>query len=74
MIRGAFTEGGGAVFKGIPYAQPPIGDLRWREPLPARAWAGIREATQFSPEIAGLRRIVYMSTGDYQTGASMIHG
>ena len=38
MIRGLLTEGGGAAFKGIPYAQPPVGDLRWREPVPTRAW------------------------------------
>src|SRR5262245_14068756 len=47
MIRGRLTTGGGAVFKGIPYAQPPTGDLRWREPMPVRDWTGIRDATQF---------------------------
>lgn len=49
MIRGALTTGGGAVFKGIPYAQPPTGDRRWREPGPVKAWTGIRDATQFRP-------------------------
>ena len=47
MVRGALTTGGGAVFKGIPYAQPPTGDRRWREPMPVKAWTGIRDATQF---------------------------
>ncbi len=47
MIRGTLTGGGGAVFKAIPYAQPPTGDLRWREPMPVRAWTGTRDATQF---------------------------
>lgn len=37
-----------AVFKGIPYAAPPVGDLRWRAPRPAAAWQGIRKADQFS--------------------------
>src|SRR5580704_13443021 len=36
------------VFKGIPFAAPPVGDLRWRAPTPAADWAGIRKADQFS--------------------------
>ncbi len=46
-IQGEFLAGGGAAFKGIPYAEPPIGDLRWREPMPVRAWKGTRDATAF---------------------------
>ena len=48
-LRGSRTPDGGAVFKGIPFAQPPTGDLRWRAPLPAKSWTGIREATAFGP-------------------------
>jgi para-nitrobenzyl esterase len=33
-IRGALLRSGGAVFKGVPYARPPVGDRLWREPLP----------------------------------------
>ncbi|HUP04988.1 MAG TPA: carboxylesterase family protein [Bryobacteraceae bacterium] len=46
-IRGSVAGYGGAVFKGIPFAQPPVGDLRWREPMPVKAWADVREADKF---------------------------
>jgi para-nitrobenzyl esterase len=52
QVHGALLEGGGAVFRGIPYAAPPVGDLRWREPAPVRHWAGVREATAFSAQCA----------------------
>ena len=38
----------GAVFKGVPFAQPPVGALRWREPQPVAPWHGVRDATQYS--------------------------
>jgi para-nitrobenzyl esterase len=47
LIRGTLNDGGGAAFKGIAYAQPPVGELRWREPMPVRAWSGTRDATAF---------------------------
>ena len=47
QVRGA-AAGSGAVFKGIPFAAPPLADLRWREPAPAKAWTGVRDATKFS--------------------------
>ena len=52
QVRGQSLKDGGAVFKGIPFAQPPMGDLRWREPKPAKPWSGVREATQFGGECA----------------------
>jgi para-nitrobenzyl esterase len=36
-------------FKGLPFAQPPVGDLRWREPQPAKNWTGVRNADKFGP-------------------------
>ena len=35
------------LFRGIPFAQPPVGDLRWRPPQPVMAWSGVRDATQW---------------------------
>jgi para-nitrobenzyl esterase len=49
QLRGSLTSDGGAVFKNIPFAQPPVGDLRWREPQPAKAWTGVRDATTMGP-------------------------
>lgn len=40
-------QGNMLAFKGIPYAQPPIGELRYAEPVPAQAWTGTLEATEF---------------------------
>ena len=40
---------GVTVFKGIPYAAPPVGDLRWREPQPVIPWEGVKVADTFGP-------------------------
>jgi para-nitrobenzyl esterase len=43
QIRGR-VAGDVLSFKGIPFAAPPVGDLRWRSPQPVRAWSGVRDA------------------------------
>ena len=46
-------EGELSIFRGIPYASPPIGDLRWREPQLPTPWNGLREAVRFAPDCPG---------------------
>ena len=41
------TAAGVSSFKGIPFAAPPVGDLRWKPPVAAKAWTGVRQARQF---------------------------
>ncbi|MBC9728872.1 carboxylesterase/lipase family protein [Streptomyces sp. TRM68367] len=47
-VRGR-QEDGLAVFRGIPFAQPPVGEARFAAPRPASAWGGVREASAFGP-------------------------
>ena len=47
-VRG-LTVPGGYVFRGLPYAAPPTGNLRWRPPRPPAGWQGVRDATRFAP-------------------------
>ncbi|MBU1820727.1 MAG: carboxylesterase family protein, partial [Bacteroidetes bacterium] len=42
-------ESGIRAFRGVPFAQPPVGDLRWREPQPVKNWTGVRKAHNFGP-------------------------
>lgn len=46
-IEGVAGQNGITVYKGIPYAAPPVGDLRWKKPQPAPAWQGIRKCDEF---------------------------
>jgi para-nitrobenzyl esterase len=43
------NESGIHVFRGVPFAAPPTGDLRWREPQPIKNWSGVRKADKFGP-------------------------
>lgn len=48
-VSGSFDESTGiTTFKGIPFAAPPVGDLRWKAPQPVEPWEGVKECTEFS--------------------------
>jgi para-nitrobenzyl esterase len=56
------SEGGLDVFKGLPYALPPVGPARWTPPKPAPRWTGVRDGTEFGPacfQPSGQVRSVY---------------
>ncbi len=48
-LEGTLEKTGIRSFKGIPFAAPPIGDLRWKEPQPVQSWDGVRPAKAFGP-------------------------
>ncbi len=48
-LRGEVLPGGVRVFRGVPFAEPPVGKLRFRAPLPPAPWKGTREALRFGP-------------------------
>jgi len=52
QVRGSMLEKGGEAFKGIPFAQPPVADLRWRPPAAVKPWDGVHDATRFSSPCA----------------------
>jgi para-nitrobenzyl esterase len=48
LVEGTTSADGAVrVFRGIPFAAPPVGGLRWKPPQPVRAWEGVRKATEF---------------------------
>ena len=48
-LKGVTAEGVTS-YKGIPYAEPPVGDLRWRPPQPVKLWAGVRLASEYGAD------------------------
>lgn len=48
-ILEGINESGIKVFKGVPFAAPPVGNLRWAAPQPVQKWDGIRKADEFGP-------------------------
>lgn len=63
IVRGRW-EHDVAVFRGIPYAQPPFGARRFAAPVPARPWEGVRQAVDFGPSVPQAASYVWSQTGD----------
>lgn len=68
VVRGMTTRGVFA-FHGIPYAQPPVGDLRFAAPMSVLPWKGVRDASQFGPpppqsSLAGAAPVVSSSVSN----------
>jgi para-nitrobenzyl esterase len=61
-------ESGITSFKGVPFAAPPIGNLRWREPQPVKNWQGVRKADKFGPR--AMQRALFGDMGFRSNGIS----
>src|SRR5262245_34796029 len=55
-VAGKLLDSGVRGYFGVPFAAPPTGALRWREPQPARPWNGIFNADRFAPECIQILR------------------
>jgi para-nitrobenzyl esterase len=53
-----------AIFRGLPFAAPPVGDLRWREPQPVQSWLGVRQASSAGPSCPQKRGLSLEGGGD----------
>ena len=60
--------GGVRAYKGIPYAAPPLGPLRWRPPEPVLPWTGVRPSSAFGPN--SLQGVVWGDIDPYAAGVS----
>ena len=49
VLKGT-REGNLTAYRGMPFAAPPVGELRWRPPQPPAKWQGVRAADKFAPE------------------------
>ncbi|MFT4030809.1 MAG: carboxylesterase family protein [Siphonobacter sp.] len=56
-VEGVIEASGVHSFKGIPFAAPPVGNLRWREPQPVKSWSGVRKTDHFGP--SAMQRAIF---------------
>ena len=68
MLEGKQEASGVRSFKGIPFAQPPIGALRWQPPQPPKNWEGVRKADKFGPR--AMQRPIFGDMGFRSDGLS----
>lgn len=57
LLEGVTETSGIRSYKGIPFAQPPVGDLRWKAPQQPQSWTGIRKADKFGPQ--AMQRFIF---------------
>ena len=74
-VRGRELPDGGRVFAGIPFATPPVGELRFRPPQPPVSWTGVRDASEFAaapvqgvPSLVGPQEIRTPALPGFPTG------
>jgi para-nitrobenzyl esterase len=67
-ILEGINESGIRTFKGIPFAQPPVGALRWKEPQPVTNWQGVRKVTTFGPR--AMQRPIFSDMNFRSNGVS----
>ena len=68
-LRGV-VENGVTVFRAVPYAAPPVGELRFASPQPVPAWRGVRDATREGPIAPQGRSRLAQIMGDFQSPQS----
>ncbi|SOD78766.1 carboxylesterase/lipase family protein [Spirosoma fluviale] len=68
IVEGVVEPSGIRSFKGVPFAQPPVGDLRWKEPQPVKNWQGVHKADKFGPR--AMQRPIFGDMGFRSNGMS----
>src|SRR5688500_3064684 len=67
-LQGTTEKSGVRSFKGIPFAAPPVGEFRWREPQPVKKWDGVRKADAFGPR--AMQKPIFGDMGFRSNGLS----
>ncbi len=64
LVSGYYNEKTGVtVFKGVPFAAPPVGDLRWKAPQPPKPWKGVKECVAFGPSPMQPKPVSFLMIG-----------